>query len=156
MNERPAIDLARFSELLDTCGSDPARFPEAERAAALALLERSPEARRLLRAAAALSDALDQLAVPEPSAALRRAVAEIPLRHPRPALSDSTERSSAWSPFRSLRAAALSAVLILVLGALSGALSAGGDADASTMTDDDWGDLASLTFAANLDQELAP
>jgi hypothetical protein len=143
MNERPAIDLARFSELLDTCGCDPA------------LLERSSEARRLLRAAVASSSALDDLAAPEPSAALRRAVAEIPLRHPRSASSDPDASWSAWSPLRSIRAAALSAVLILLLGAISGVLSASGDDDPST-ADDDWGEMASLTFAANLDRELSP
>lgn len=62
----------RLAEIIDACGADPRRWPEAERAAAEALLAASAEARALQREAAAL----DALLTPapariEPSDALR-------------------------------------------------------------------------------------
>lgn len=49
----------RFKELLDAYGANPARWPEAEREAALALAKSSDEARRLLDEAAALDRLID-------------------------------------------------------------------------------------------------
>ncbi len=64
------LDRARFEVLLDAYGADPQRWPQEERAAALALLERDPDA-RALRAQAARLDALLATAEPlEPSPAL--------------------------------------------------------------------------------------
>jgi hypothetical protein len=147
------LDLARFSELLDTYGADPSRFPEADRTRAQALLARDAGARRLLTEARALADAFDAMPEPEPSAALQRAVAEIPLRHPQPA------RNLGWAgllPFRSASRAALSAALIVLLGVLSGVWSADSESGAYEASADDWQDLAALTLAADLDQELEP
>ncbi len=83
----------RFIRLLDTHGADPARWPEAERAAALALLERSAEMRAAHDAAAALDAALrDSLPEPDPAALVRmrgrlaRAMAREPLPRAEPAL----------------------------------------------------------------------
>lgn len=76
------LDRARFDVLLDAYGADPERWPEAERAAAMALLQRDPEA-RALRAQAARLDGLLALAEPvEPSPAL---VARILAAAPAPA-----------------------------------------------------------------------
>lgn len=76
------LDRARFEVLLDAYGADPERWPEAERAAALALLQRDPDA-RAMRAQAARIDALLGLAEPvEPSPAL---VARILAAAPAPA-----------------------------------------------------------------------
>ncbi|MCK6449596.1 MAG: hypothetical protein L6R19_01855 [Alphaproteobacteria bacterium] len=57
----------RFAELVDAYGADPRRWPEAEREAALAFLERAPEARTTLEAARRLDALID--AWPLPAAA---------------------------------------------------------------------------------------
>lgn len=77
-----ALDRARFDVLLDAYGADPERWPEEERAAALALLQRDPEARGL-RAQAARLDAL--LAVAEPAKPSPALVARILAAAPSPA-----------------------------------------------------------------------
>jgi hypothetical protein len=64
------MTLDRFAVLLDAYGADPARWPDAERAAARALLDRSSEARARRDAAAALDALLDRAATVEPSSAL--------------------------------------------------------------------------------------
>jgi hypothetical protein len=56
--------LARFRDLIDAYGADPKRWPPDERAAAEALIARSPEAAALRRAAAALDALLDQAPAP--------------------------------------------------------------------------------------------
>jgi hypothetical protein len=91
----------------------------------------------------------------QPSAALRRAVAEIPLRHPRAASS----RAWGW-PAYVLRYALLAALASIAVGAWLGSQAdvlpevALGD---DTQTDDEaWDELALLAFADDLDAELAP
>jgi hypothetical protein len=54
------ITLVRFAQLLDAYGAEPARWPAEEREAALALLARSPEARRQRDEAARLDALLDR------------------------------------------------------------------------------------------------
>jgi hypothetical protein len=92
-----------------------------------------------------LTRKLAQLPGPEPSAALRRAVAEIPLRHPR------AQGALAW-PLRSLWQAALSATFVAALGL------AAGFATAEPETDEGWDELRALAFAIEtgvpLDEEL--
>ena len=61
---------SRLHAILDAYGADPARWPAGERDAALALLARSPEARRQHDAAARLDAALDVSPVEVPSPAL--------------------------------------------------------------------------------------
>lgn len=74
MNEARTVDrtitLDRLMELLDTYGADPRRWPASERKAALALLERSAEARTRRDQAARLDGLLDLLPAGEPSAEL--------------------------------------------------------------------------------------
>jgi hypothetical protein len=48
-----------FQSLLDTYGADPARWPAAHRTPMLAVIERNPQARALLREAQALDRVLD-------------------------------------------------------------------------------------------------
>jgi hypothetical protein len=62
------LTLAAFRRLAGTYGADLARWPEAQRAEAEALLTTSPAAREILQKAAALDTALDSLALPEPDA----------------------------------------------------------------------------------------
>ena len=72
------MTLDRFAALLDAYGADPARWPDAERAGAHALLDRSAEARARRDAAAAL-DALRDRAAAAPSSALAaRILAQAP------------------------------------------------------------------------------
>ena len=75
------MTLDRFAALLEAYGADPARWPDAERAAARALLERSSEARMRRDAAAALDALLDRAATAQPSSALaERILARAPAR----------------------------------------------------------------------------
>ena len=60
------MPLARFQALIESYGAAPERWPEAERAAARALLDRSPEARGA-RADAALLDRVLDTAEPTPT-----------------------------------------------------------------------------------------
>lgn len=67
--------MARFEAILDAYGADPARWPEAERDAALELMRREPEgAQAALAAARALDAALDAAPDAAPSEALRARV----------------------------------------------------------------------------------
>lgn len=79
------MNLERFTTLIEAYGSDPRRWPDAERQAAQSLLAASAEAQQLMRQAASF-DAL--LSVPpveiEPGAALKaRVLAQVA---PRPVL----------------------------------------------------------------------
>lgn len=66
--------LARLQVLLDAYGGAPARWPDDERDAALALLERSAEARALRDEAARLDAVLDLLPAAEPSPELEERI----------------------------------------------------------------------------------
>lgn len=108
-----------------------------------------------------LDELLSALPAPEPSAALRRAVAEIPLRHPQRARG-LFGPAPTWFPLRSFARAALLAAVALALGALAGLLT-DDDVTASTtiatdttLASDESGELAALVFADDLDAELEP
>jgi len=58
------MNLQRFEQLIEAYGSDPQRWPVAERAAALKLLAESDKAAALLEQSAWLDETLDQFAVP--------------------------------------------------------------------------------------------
>ncbi len=68
------MDMARLAAILDAYGGDERRWPESERAAALALLAESAAARALRDEAAALDTLLDVALAPAPSPALRAAL----------------------------------------------------------------------------------
>mgnify|MGYP005810166613 CR=1 FL=1 len=96
------MTLGRLSEIIDAYGASPARWPEGERAAAEALLERSEEARRLAGAAADLDLLLDLAPSAEPSADL---AARIMAARPRPAPGFAPRmaaRPSGWRAFAQL------------------------------------------------------
>ncbi|MBI1239102.1 MAG: hypothetical protein GC199_07135 [Alphaproteobacteria bacterium] len=65
------MTLDRLTELLDAYGAASARWPAAERADALALIEKSPEAQALVAEATALDDALSGIPAVPVSPALR-------------------------------------------------------------------------------------
>jgi hypothetical protein len=157
---KPALSRARLLQLLDAYGADPARWPSDQRAAAEALLASDPEAQRALREAAALDDLLDGGVALEPSAALRRAVAEIPLR--------AVGAPAAGLPWllSSFARSALAASLVLALGVVAGAASASdepsaetavgaidGQASAAGDDDDPLDTLVELAFNDALDEE---
>lgn len=62
------MNLDRFAAIVDAYGGSPSRWPEAERAAAVALLKTSSDAQRLAEEAEALDGLLD---MPETVAATR-------------------------------------------------------------------------------------
>ena len=71
------MTLTRFEELVSAYGSDPKRWPEAERVDALTLLERAPELRERMREAQTLDAILDRMPSDVPAAAMARATASI-------------------------------------------------------------------------------
>jgi hypothetical protein len=66
--------LTRLRDILDAYGGDPDRWPDADRAPALALLARSADARRLCDEALRLDAALDLLPAAAPSADLEERI----------------------------------------------------------------------------------
>jgi len=108
-----------------------------------------------------LDRVLSEAAPVEPSAALRRAVAEIPLRHPRAEGAGARGSWLDWPSF-AMRYALAAALVVLAVGAWFGyeanvlpevVLI---DEEAQPSADDDWEELAQLAFADQLDEELAP
>jgi anti-sigma factor RsiW len=83
---------------------------------------------------------LDELESESPSAALRRAVAEIPLRHPRSLRRWAFERLLPWQ-------AVLAGAIACALGVVSGALSE------PSGSDDGWDDVTTVAFASAFDEE---
>jgi len=160
----PPISRARFQELLDAYGAEPARWPESERGPAQALLASDADAQRALREAASFDRLLDDGSVAlEPSAALRRAVAEIPLRAPRVV-------AMPWL-LASFARGALAAALVLALGVVAGAATAADEPAAGTAVatvtvdgqqvdgaadEDSLDALVELAFNDVLDEEQTP
>jgi ferric-dicitrate binding protein FerR (iron transport regulator) len=68
------MDEARFRALIDAYGGDPRRWPDAERAAALAFAAAHPASKALLEAAQSLDAALDLGDRPAPSDLLARRI----------------------------------------------------------------------------------
>ena len=99
----------RLTQLINAYGSDPRRWPEAERRAAEVLLLRSPDARKVQTAARALDDLLDTVTLAPAGGALRQRIQD--------GVSPSTSawRFQSWWP----QVAALAAAV--VLGFLIGA-----------------------------------
>ncbi|MBS7458022.1 hypothetical protein [Coralloluteibacterium stylophorae] len=114
----PPMDPSRLERLLDAYGGDPARWPERERAAALALLAADPVARARTEAAAGF-DALIALPQADASPRLRqRVLATIPA--PRPTLGERLR--TLFEPFGGWRMAGPAFAASLALGVAFGAL----------------------------------
>lgn len=75
------ITRERVLALIDAYGSDPVRWPDAEREGAIALLSGDPDLARAAEEARTLDFALDTLPAPFPNPALRVALKEIPESH---------------------------------------------------------------------------
>ncbi|MDD9935403.1 MAG: hypothetical protein OXT09_17475 [Myxococcales bacterium] len=110
------LTLTRFTELLDVHGADLQRWPEPVRDAARALAASDAQAAELLQQARQLDDVLDSWESLPPSTELQRAVAEIPLRHPREA-----GAKLPWFLGAFWRTA-LSAATVVALGCAAGSL----------------------------------
>lgn len=147
------IDLDRFLELVEAYGAEPERWPEGERAGALALLATSPEARAACREAAALDGLLDELRGFRPSTVLTaRVLAAAPAKPAKPGSVLSAVLRSLWparpiwQPAGGLAAAAL---LGLAVG-LSEPTADGGATDPLTVVD-----LDALAFGSvSVEEEL--
>jgi len=130
------MSLTRFSALVDAYGAELARWPEMEEAAARVLLEREPEANRLLSEALSLDGLLDAYEVADPRPRVRAKVLEVPI---------AAERSKRKLGWRLAWAVAFSSLI----GVVSGAYTA---TDLDTSADDEeWTELAAVSFYADVD-----
>lgn len=77
---RTDMTRERVLTLIDAYGGDPARWPEREREAALAMMSGDVDLARAAEEAARLDMALDALPAPLPNPSLRVALKEIPER----------------------------------------------------------------------------
>jgi len=84
-SEKKTLGSQRVEQLLERYGADPRRFPEAERDAAIEQIAHNAELAELSNDAERLDHLLSTSVTRPPSAELMRRVAEVPLRHPRPA-----------------------------------------------------------------------
>ena len=109
MGEPPPLSLERLQAILETYGAVPQRWPAAERAAALALLADSAQARTLRDREARFDQALRQLTPPAPSEALVGRLARQPL--PRPAGAPAVRRP--WLLRWAAQGAAFAAVALV-------------------------------------------
>jgi anti-sigma-K factor RskA len=128
------MDLKRFAAIVESYGARPERWPEADRAAAEALLRVSAEAQALLDAARPMDRLLDAVPTLAPTPDLRAAILASALRPPRVSLAMCL--ADAWRElFGELggwRAAGTVLAASLVLGVLAGGLLSGGtSADSS-------------------------
>jgi hypothetical protein len=139
----PPLARERFRALLESYGSRLANWPEGERTAAEALIAESPDAADLLAEHRKLDIWLDTASHAEPSAALMRRIAEIPLRHP---------RVSWWAGLHPRSAlAALGAAA--ALGVLTGVVTPDHWLDdGDEVTDDDY----AMTWNADVSDEVLP
>ncbi len=121
MTEHKAIDGDRLRRLLEAYGAEPARWPEAERQAALTLLATHSNAVRLRAEAAELDAWLDEAAVPQPSPELMADVLA--------AASPSPWRrwAAALWPFGPIWRPASALALACALGILAGSLVPGAE-----------------------------
>ncbi|HTI87682.1 MAG TPA: hypothetical protein VL966_13840 [Alphaproteobacteria bacterium] len=110
-----SMSLARLEQLVAAYGADPERWPEAERGPALALVERSAEARARVAEARRLDRALDAARVTVDELSLARVTAKIQRR-----LSEPRATGGGWLSFLAgaigptwSRGAALASVALL-------------------------------------------
>jgi hypothetical protein len=134
------VTLERFETLLDAYGTEPERWPSAERDAALALIQSDARAQALYTAARVLDAQLSEVEVAELSPRLRARVLEIPIRHPRQA-AQLHARYSGWR-------LSLLALVPCVLGFFSGALLLD---RSDTSEDDSWNEVTQVALLSDLD-----
>jgi len=149
--KQPELSLDRFSALVEAYGADFDRFPPSERAQARALALRSRDAQRLLEAARAFDGLLASARDNLPTVALESVLDRIPERYTQ------ERRGVRLLPFRSRPQAALAAAAAVLLGLLSGQLAGDGGSEPFSNVDTvEQADIASLTFADDLFDDLTP
>jgi hypothetical protein len=160
MNTRLSLD--RFETLLAAYGARLELWPESERAAARALLESSPEARRLCAAEDGLDALFAAAAAPELSPELARKLAELPIEHPRPQKLWPFRR--VWLPAVAWAAAAAFGVLVgtslpadeaVEAGSVAGVVEAAGPPAPDALTEEEQ-ELLELAFGPSFEFEEAP
>jgi hypothetical protein len=155
----PELSLERFAALVEAFGADFERFPARERSAAKALLLRSHDAQRLLLAAQAFDGILAAARENLPTVELEARLDTIPVRF-------AQERAfGRLLPFRSRQQTVLAAAAAVLLGLLGGGYapdllaepaSAPDSAELTSTERAEQSDIASLTFADDLFDDLTP
>lgn len=113
------ITHQRFSQLLDTYGGNSKRWPLAERAAALKLLEESTEACRLQQAALNLDKLLDSISIAPPTVKLRQLILD---QHYKEPVQDAWQCFIQWFIGTSVREHFLRPAFMLVIPLIFGIL----------------------------------
>lgn len=111
----PPMGEERFNALIESYGAAPERWPEAERAAALVLMEESPDARRRLNEASRLDGALDAAAAPPVPGDLRAAVRDIGVALATRRAGSAPPVLLVWLARPALRGAAMAVAVVLGL-----------------------------------------
>lgn len=140
------MNIAAFTDLLDTHGGDPSRWPEPDRAAALAFAGQSPEAADALEAAQRLDRLLSAGLAEQASANLRFRIgaAAHPARRPAaPAAGRLQAFLDRWRLGVATAAAAASIALGMVVGLQTSVASVLDDAPQESI------DLAALALEVN-------
>ena len=109
------MNIQRFRQLLDAYGAAPARWPESERSAAQALLERSAEARQLAAQAARLDELLNHAEAPKRvlgPAALAERIASTPQIRSSPQQKTEWRLAIGWPRLMALAAAAVAGFVV--------------------------------------------
>lgn len=136
------MDMARFQALLDAYGASPARWPDAERAAAEAFMAVHPPARAARRQALPFDAMLDTLTPPPlPADLAARIMAAVPDRQPVPV---PVAANSNVRPWPMALALAASAAIGLWVGIAAGPLT--GNATAGDLASLDQQEVVALAF----------
>ncbi len=141
-----AVDLERLRAIVEAYGADAARWPEAEREGALALLASSPEAAALREQARELDALLDGASVFEPTPELLARVLARPARRRASLLEELWPFGPIWRPALGLAGAM---VLGVVVGLVAPPPFVNGAAAEISLGDD----IDALAFGSELELE---
>ena len=107
------MTIDRLQTILDAYGASPARWPEAEREAALALIAQSAEARAAVSQAGALDATIDTYGNPAANAINPlKLVAAVTANPQRPQAKPSTRITIGWPNFAGLAAALVAGFIV--------------------------------------------
>jgi hypothetical protein len=147
--QQPELTIERFSALVEAYGSDLDRFPRAERTAAKQLALSDKQAQALLAAARVFDTLLASARSDLPSAELEQRLYEIPDRYVQ------QRPSIRLLPFRTHARAGFAAAAAVLLGLLGGQLDTGEPLTSEDSVGSEQADIASLTFADDLFDDLS-
>lgn len=140
------MDLDRLSTLLDAYGADRTRWPEAERAAAWALIENDDKARALYDEARTLDKLLSRASTIEPSPELKAAVLADAGRPRESWLQALWPFGPVWKPVSALAAA-------IMLGIIAGVVLPDPFGSADVPLESEIGELAMSTVFVDAESE---